>query len=133
MADRVKVGIQTWGLQAGGDLRLGGENPSSYEELLQILRELTNMGYDGVVITDAMNMKSITKFYDADEAAKLAFQAGNDMILMPDDFSLAVEGILDAVNSGDIEEEEIDQAVLRILKVKIKRGIIPEDSAYFSS
>ncbi len=111
----------------------GNDLPSSLSDIVvsAILRD--ELEFENVIITDAMNMKSITKFYDSDEAARLAFQAGNDMILMPDDFSLAVEGILDAVNSGDIEEEEIDQAVLRILKVKIKRGIIPEDSAYFSS
>ncbi len=111
----------------------GNDLPSSLSDIVvnAILRD--ELEFENVIITDAMNMKSITKFYDSDEAAKLAFQAGNDMILMPDEFSLAVEGILDAVNDGDIEPEQIDQAVLRILKVKIKRGIIPEDSAYFSS
>ena len=131
------------GIAAGADfvmtshvsvnLVTGNDLPSSLSDIVvgDILRD--ELQFENVIITDAMNMKSITKFYDANEAAKLAFQAGNDMILMPDDFALAVEGILDAVNEGDIEEEQIDQAVMRILKVKIKRGIIPEDSAFFSS
>ena len=130
------------GIEAGADFAMtshvsvsqvtGNDLPSSLSDIVvnDILRD--ELQFENVIITDAMNMKSITKFYDANEAAKLAFQAGNDMILMPDDFALAVEGILDAVNEGDIEEEEIDQAVMRILKVKIKRGIIPEDSDFFS-
>ena len=111
----------------------GNDLPSSLSDIVvsDILRD--ELQFENVIITDAMNMKSITKFYDSDEAAILAFQAGNDMILMPDDFTLAVEGILDAVNEGDIDVEQIDQAVLRILKTKIRRGIIPEDSAFFSS
>ena len=131
------------GIEAGADFVMtshvsvsqvtGNDLPSSLSDIVvsDILRD--ELEFENVIITDAMNMKSITKFYDANEAAKLAFQAGNDMILMPDDFALAVEGILDAVNEGDIEEEQIDQAVMRILKVKISRGIIPEDSAFFSS
>ena len=130
------------GIEAGADFVMtshvsvsqvtGNDLPSSLSGIVvsDILRD--ELQFENVIITDAMNMKSITKFYDANEAAKLAFQAGNDMILMPDDFALAVEGILDAVNEGDIEEEQIDQAVMRILKVKIKRGIIPEDSDFFS-
>ena len=130
------------GIEAGADFVMtshvsvsqvtGNDLPSSLSDIVvsDILRD--ELQFENVIITDAMNMKSITKFYDANEAAKLAFQAGNDMILMPDDFALAVEGILDAVNEGDIEEEQIDQAVMRILKVKIKRGIIPEDSDFFS-
>lgn len=109
----------------------GSDVPSSLSKIVisDILRD--ELEFEKIIITDAMNMKSITKFYDSDEAAKLAFQAGNDMILMPDDFALAVEGIMEAVNDGSIHEEDIDRAVLRILKVKILRGVIPEDSAFF--
>ena len=54
MGDRVKIGIQTWGIQAGGDLRFGKENATSYEELIKILKELKAAGYDGIEWTSAM-------------------------------------------------------------------------------
>lgn len=128
------------GIQAGADLVMmshvacgdvtGDDLPSSLSKIIvsDILR--SELRYDGIIITDAMNMKSITKFFEADEAAIKAFKAGNDMILMPNDFLLAVEGISDAVKNGKIKEEKIDEAVTRILKVKLKRGIIPGDFKY---
>ena len=72
-----------------------------------------------------MNMKSITKFYDSDTAAVMAIQAGCDMVLMPDDFAAAYEGVLEAVNEGSLDEEMVDQAVSRILTIKIRRGTYP--------
>ena len=129
------------GIEAGVDLIMtshvamsevtGNDLPSSLSSIVvhDILRE--ELRYENLIITDAMNMKSITKFYDADEAAVMALQAGNDMILMPDDFTLAVSGIQDAVDQGQITEEQIDDSVIRILKTKIKRGIISRDSDYF--
>lgn len=78
-----------------------------------------------------MNMKVITKFYDADQAAVMAVQAGNDMILMPDNFEQAFEGVLEAVKDGTISESKVNEAVSRILSVKIRRGILPTDSKLF--
>ena len=87
--------------------------------------------FDNVIITDAMNMKVITKFYDADQAAVMAIEAGNDMILMPDNFEQAFEGVLEAVKDGTLSESQIDEAAGRVLSVKIKRGILPESSKLF--
>ena len=78
------------------------------------------MGYNGIIITDAMNMGAITDRYDSAQAAVMAFQAGADMILMPEDFQSAYEGILQAVNSGTISEERLDQSVMRILETKLE-------------
>ena len=74
-----------------------------------ILRE--ELQFDNVIITDAMNMKIITKFYDAGEAAVMAIEAGNDMILMPDDFVSAYEAVYEAVQDGTLTERQINQAV----------------------
>ena len=105
------------------------EEPASLSSLMvtDILRN--ELKYDNIIITDAMNMKVITKFYDADQAAIKALKAGNDMILMPDDFVSAYESILEAVNDGTLSEEELDEAVFRIIRVKIRRGILPLNSA----
>ncbi len=102
--------------------------PASLSSLMvrDILRE--ELQFEQIVITDAMNMKVITKFYDPAQAAVMAIQAGNDMVLMPDDFVKAYEGVLDAVKEGDLSEKAVDEAVGRILTVKIRRGIIPLDS-----
>ncbi len=81
-----------------------------------ILRE--ELGYDGIVITDAMNMEAISTYYGADEAAILALKAGCDMILMPEDFELAYQGVLAAVQNGTISEERINDSLRRIYRIK---------------
>lgn len=86
------------------------------------------MGFEGLIITDAMSMGAITAHYRSDEAARLAIQAGVDLILMPDDMDAAFKGILDAVASGEISGERIDESVLRILETKLRYGIIPESN-----
>lgn len=83
-----------------------------------ILRK--KMGYDGMVITDAMNMGAISENYSAGNAAVKAVQAGVDMVLMPSDFKSAYAGVLDAVKSGTITEERLNESVLRIILMKEK-------------
>ena len=78
------------------------------------------MGFDGVVITDSMSMNAITDYYTADEAAVKALQAGADMILMPEDFETAYQGVLDAVNNGTLTEDRINESLVRIYRVKLK-------------
>ncbi|AMN34485.1 glycoside hydrolase family 3 N-terminal domain-containing protein (plasmid) [Clostridium perfringens] len=96
-----------------------------------ILRE--EMGYDGVAITDAMNMKAISDHFGELESTKMAINAGIDIILMPTilrnnedvkKLDYIVNGILDSIKSGEIKEEEITDSVERIVKLKIDRGII---------
>ena len=80
------------------------------------------MGYNGIVITDAMNMEAVAGFYNSDKAAVLAVTAGVDMILMPADYNTAYTGILNAVNDGTITEERINESVTRIVKAKLAMG-----------
>ncbi|WP_338854438.1 glycoside hydrolase family 3 protein [Clostridium perfringens] len=96
-----------------------------------ILRE--EMGYDGVVITDAMNMKAISDHFGELESTKMAINAGIDIILMTTilrnnedvkKLDYIVNGILDSIKSGEIKEEEITDSAERIVKLKIDRGII---------
>lgn len=97
----------------------GDDTPASLSKVMitDVLR--TQMGYQGVVITDAMNMTAITANHAADEAAVLAVNAGADMILMPEDFGKAYNGVIDAVNNGTIDEYRINEAVVRIVKAKL--------------
>ena len=97
----------------------GDETPASLsEELLTgLLRE--RIGYEGIIITDAMNMGAIVQTYSSGEAAVKAVAAGADMILMPEGLTSAWEGLLEAVASGTIPEERIDASVRRILQAKL--------------
>lgn len=116
------------GIDAGADFVMishlsvpnitGDNTPCSISDKMisDILRG--ELGFNGIVITDAMNMKAITDYYTADEAAVKALQAGADMILMPENFEIAYQGVLDAVNNGTLTEERIDESLRRIYRVK---------------
>lgn len=84
--------------------------------ITDILRK--QLGYNGIVITDAMNMSAISQYYTADEAAIRALKAGADMILMPEDFVTAYEGVIAAVQNGTIDEARINDSLTRIFRVK---------------
>lgn len=96
----------------------GTDIPASLSSYVigRLLRE--ELGYDGIVLTDALNMQAVTGQYTSSQAAVEAILAGNDMILMPMDFHSAYEGILDAVARGAITQERLDESLRRILKVK---------------
>ena len=139
MVSQEVKGLQAQGVSATlkhfpGQGQCGEDTHKGYVELnatIDQLREVEFLPFDNVIITDAMNMKVITKFYDADQAAVMAIEAGNDMILMPDNFEQAFEGVLEAVKDGTLSESQIDEAAGRVLSVKIKRGILPESSKLF--
>lgn len=101
----------------------GDNTPASLSEkmITEILRG--QLGYQGIVITDAMDMAAITDYYTADQAAVMAIQAGADMILMPEDFEAAYNGVLDAINNGAITEERINESLRRIYRVKKKNAL----------
>ena len=101
----------------------GDNTPSSLSSIVinDVLRG--QMEYDGIVITDAMNMGAITAYYTADQAAVMALQAGADMILIPEDFETAYKGVLEAVNNGTLTEERIDESLRRIFRVKYKNKV----------
>jgi beta-N-acetylhexosaminidase len=81
------------------------------------------MGFQGLVVTDAMEMGGITTLYPAGEAAVKAVQAGVDIVLLPADVGQAVDGLVQAVRTGLISRSRLDDAVLRILKVKAGLGL----------
>ncbi|MCR5058659.1 MAG: DUF1343 domain-containing protein [Clostridiales bacterium] len=92
-----------------------------------------DLQYDGVVITDSMEMGAISKHFDRTDAAKLAINAGADMLLMPvtmrsadeiEDMERYLDDIKALVETGEIKEERINEAVLRILRLKIRHGLL---------
>ncbi len=78
------------------------------------------LGYQNIVITDALNMKAITDNYSNDEIYEMAINAGVDLLLMPEDPLTAFNTIKKLINEGKISEEEINNSVLKILKLKAK-------------
>lgn len=96
----------------------GDNEPSIFSRVLvtDILRN--QMGFQGVVITDALNMLAISEYYGADEAAIMAVLAGCDMLLMPEDYGKAYQGVLEAVRNGNIDEERINDSLRRIYRIK---------------
>lgn len=96
----------------------GDNEPCIFSESLvtDVLRK--EMGYDGVIITDALTSSAISDYYAADEAAIMALRAGCDMILAPEDFETAYTGVLEAVENGQISEERINDSLKRIYRIK---------------
>ena len=82
------------------------------------------LGFEGVIVTDSMQMNTISGTYSSSEAAVMAVQAGVDMILIPADFESALNGLRNAVENGEISEARIDESVLRILREKEKLGLL---------
>lgn len=96
---------------------IGDDTPASlsYKMITEILRK--QMGYDGLVITDAMNMGAISQLYTSADAAIKSIQSGTDLILMPADFADAYQGVLNAINN-QISVERIDESARRIIRAK---------------
>ncbi len=78
------------------------------------------LGYDGIVITDALNMGAVVEEVGHDRIGVQALLAGVDMVLMPADLEAAYQGVLDAVASGELSEERIDESVARVVRTKLE-------------
>lgn len=94
------------------------EYPASLSKKLITGKLRGELGYKGIVLTDALNMGAIEKNYGSGEASVLAFEAGNDILLMPENFPEAYKAVLEAVKSGRITQNRLDESVLRILSLK---------------
>lgn len=82
------------------------------------------LGFNGIAVTDSHAMGAISNVYTSGEAAVLAIEAGIDMVLMPYSLTEAVAGVEQAVESGRLSEERINESVLRILEKKDEMGLI---------
>jgi beta-N-acetylhexosaminidase len=81
------------------------------------------LGFQGLVVTDALNMDAVTRNFSTGEMAVRALSAGADMLLMPVDIYAARSAILDAVADGTVGEDRLDEAVRRILAAKHRLGL----------
>lgn len=88
------------------------------QTVIGLLRD--NLGYDGIVITGALNEAAVKDYNTSAEAAEKALRAGADMIYMPENFVEAYEGLLQAAEADEALQGRIDEALLRIYRVKYK-------------
>ncbi|MFC4019097.1 glycoside hydrolase family 3 protein [Micromonospora sp. GCM10011542] len=81
------------------------------------------LGFRGVIVTDALNMAGVRVKYGDDRVPVLALKAGADQLLMPPDLALARDAVLRAVATGELTEQRIDESVRRILGLKYRQGL----------
>jgi len=99
----------------------GGAMPATLSRpIIDLLRH--DLGFDGLVLTDAMDMGGLAAHFDPGEAAVRAIEAGNDQVLFSPDTDAAVAAVLHAVRSGRLSEERIDASVARVLRAKESVG-----------
>lgn len=98
--------------------------PTSMSETMITGKLRNELGYDGVIITDAMAMGAVADNYTSAEAAVTAVKAGVDIVLMPQNLDESFNGVMNAVTDGEISMERLDESVLRILKMKAKYKLI---------
>ncbi len=96
--------------------------PASVSEpiVTGLLRD--RLHYNGVVVTDALSAAALESI-PSDQRALRALEAGDDVLLMPDDLGASIQAIDDAVQSGEISMARLDQSVLRILRLKERLGL----------
>ncbi|KIH99322.1 glycosyl hydrolase [Streptomonospora alba] len=105
----------------------GEPSTLSPEVIGGILRD--ELGYDGIVTTDALNMEGVRQTHSDGEIAVRAVLAGADQLLMPPDPQAAFEALRGAVEEGRISSERLDRSVLRILTAKAERGLFEAEPA----
>ncbi len=99
---------------------LDPDYPATFSQriLTQELRH--RLGFEGLIVTDALVMGAITKCYGSDEAAVLAVEAGADILLMPVDPEGAIQAVCEAVKTGRITVDRIRASIERIWRAKLK-------------
>ena len=118
-----KAGIE-WGAQMIMTAHIatpnvtGTEVPATMSPVILYDKLRTELGYQNIIITDAMKMKAITRQYTNAEAVVGTLQAGADIVLSPQNFVEAFDAVVKAVEDGRLTEKRIDQSVRRVLKLK---------------
>lgn len=82
-----------------------------------------SLGYDGLIFTDALNMKGVSKYWKPGEVDLKAFMAGNDVMLFAEDVPTAIKKITEAINAGKITQAEVDRRCRKMLETKAWVGL----------
>jgi beta-N-acetylhexosaminidase len=118
------------GVNGVPELELKGTMPATLSEptVVGVLRK--ELGFTGLVVTDAMTMGGITSHFTAGEAAVRAILAGTDQVLMSADTDAAIAAVRNAVKSGRITEARLDESVKRILDAKKELKLYEDRSPF---
>ena len=122
-----KAGIE-WGCQLimtahiGTPNVTGSEIPATMSSIILQDKLRGVLGFQNIIITDAMEMGAITQQYTSAEAAVGCIVAGADIVLGPQNFIEAFDAVVKAVEKGTISEARLDQSVRRILRLKMEKG-----------
>ncbi|HZT39235.1 MAG TPA: glycoside hydrolase family 3 N-terminal domain-containing protein [Bryobacteraceae bacterium] len=81
------------------------------------------LGFNGLIVTDAMDMQGLAKQFSAGEASVRALEAGADVLLMPPDADQAINAVMAAIRQGRLSRQRIDQSVLKVLNAKARVGL----------
>lgn len=96
----------------------GTELPSTLSSIILQDKLRKELGYEGIIITDALGMGAISQHYTSADAAVKCLQAGVDIMLMPQNLQEAFDAVMAAVEDGTIPEARIDESVRRVLALK---------------
>ena len=102
---------------------LGSDVPATLSAAVLDTMLRRDMGFNGIVVTDALDMGAIVTRYGAGGSAVLAIKAGADVILMPSDVRAAIDGVVAAVGRGELTEARLDSSVSKLLKAKARLGL----------
>ena len=116
-----------------GDSEVGAEIisqsatvPATLSHKIQTDLLRNQMGFKGLIVTDAMSMSGLTIYFSQEEAGVRAFLAGADLLEKPADVDVMLRGLRDAVKSGRISQQRLDESVRRILAWKYELGLFKQ-------
>ncbi len=102
-----------------------GTMPTTLSPIMNgILRR--DLGFDGLIVTDAMSMSGLTLYFTQEEASVRALEAGADLLLKPADPDAAFRGVREAVMKGRLKEQRIDESARRVLAAKYDLGLVSQ-------
>lgn len=117
----------------GGDAERGAEivdqratMPATLSAKVQTDLLKQDMGFDGLIVTDAMSMSGLTLYFTQEEAGVRAFLAGADILEKPADTDAMIRGLVNAVKSGRITQQRLDESVRKILAWKYEVGLVKQ-------
>jgi len=110
----------------GGEVVVeNGTMPTTLSPVMNgILRR--DLGFDGLIVTDAMSMSGLTLYFTQEEASVRALEAGADLLLKPADPDAAIRGVREAVLKGRLKEQRIDESARRLLAAKYDLGLVKQ-------